>query len=1341
MLTPESSAVAAANRAGLRARLSLAFIGCSLVWLALIAPAALAGTTTYSTPGCHAVSLPSGVSSVQVTATGSAGHNGGASGGTGGSGEVVSGTLSTLAGQALYVCVDSGGGGGGAGGGGNGGGASGVSLGSDFGNPVLIAGGGGGGGASGGAGGGQGAGGAAGSPAGTMGVGGNAPGSPATGGGGGTQTAVGAGGPGTPNGSGGGTNGSPAPAPTAASPGPGGSGGNGGGDYSGGGGGGGGAGGGGYYGGGGGGGALNGAGGGGGSDYCASSIALPMGTSLSGCGPTGTNAAYGTASVVVSYTTPSITSDPGATFTTGQPNTFTVTSMGAPTPSLSESGALPSGVSFTDNGDGTATLGGNPGAGSAGSYPITITAGNGDAPDDTQNFTLIVQDTASFSSQGCSTFTVPSGVTSIAVSATGSAGQNDLGNGGSGDIVSGTLAGLSAGQSLDVCVDEGGGNGGGGSNGGGGGNGGGASGVALGSDFSTPVLIAGGGGGTGGDNGVNGGDAGLTGGPGAFHGNGQGGTGGSQTQPGAGGTGASIYGSAANGADGARFSAQGPGTGGDSGRAAAKGGGGGGGYYGGGGGGFNSMSYGGGAGGGGSDFCAASVPAPTSLRNCQITGTNTTYGTASVTLTYQVGTTPPGIISANATTFTTGQNGSFTVRSTGNPTAALTESGTLPSGVAFTDNGDGTGTLAGTPGPSAGGSYPITITANNGNSPNATQNFTLTVNQTPAPPAITSADHTTFTTGQNGSFSVTSTGNPTAALSETGGLPSGVTFTDNGTGTATLSGTPDTGTGGSYPITITASNGNSPNATQNFTLTVNQPPAITSGSSTTFKTGQNGSFTVISTGNPTAALSETGGLPSGVTFTDNGTGTATLSGTPDTGTGGSYPITITASNGVSPNDIQSFTLTVDQPPAIASANATTFTTGQNGNFGVTSTGHPAAALSESGTLPSGVLFTDNGNGTATLHGTPGPGTGGSYPITITANNGVSPNATQNFTLTVDVSPTASITTPAQGASYAQGQSVVSSFSCSQGAGGSPVTSCVDQDNHPSGHAIDTTTPGPHTFTVTAADQDGSTGTASVTYQVAAPPSTTTSTTTAATTSTTSTTTATSSTTTSSTTTTPSTTTSSTTTTSPTSGPGSPPVPLGSVVPGRAGLSYTFSARGSHAAGRRITGYRWTLGGHQIGSGPLISYTFSRPGRVERVILTITDSSGRSASKTITLTPHTREAVARLTVRFAVDQAALTSEARRQLGPLRALFATATAARIAGYCAGREAGQSRALILLSTARARATLQFLSTGVAHQPKKLSLIGFGASHFLAANTTSGGRAANRRATVTIDYPKPMP
>jgi hypothetical protein len=46
------------------------------------------------------------------------------------------------------------------------------------------------------------------------------------------------------------------------------------------------------------------------------------------------------------------------------------------------------------------------------------------------------------------------------------------------------------------------------------------------------------------------------------------------------------------------------------------------------------------------------------------------------------------------------------------------------------------------------------------------------------------------------------------------------------------------------------------------------------------------------------------------------------------------------------------------------------------------------------------FFTDNGNRTATLAGTPAAGAAGLYPLTFTASNGVLPNATQSFNLLV-----------------------------------------------------------------------------------------------------------------------------------------------------------------------------------------------------------------------------------------------------------------------------------------------------------------------------------------------------
>ena len=105
---------------------------------------------------------------------------------------------------------------------------------------------------------------------------------------------------------------------------------------------------------------------------------------------------------------------------------------------------------------------------------------------------------------------------------------------------------------------------------------------------------------------------------------------------------------------------------------------------------------------------------------------------------------------------------------------------------------------------------------------------------------------------------------------------------------------------------------------------------------------------MTTTGVPTAALSETGALPAGVTFVNNLDGTATLAGTPAVGSGGTYCLTITAANGVAPDATQTFTLTVDQAPAITSPRTPTFTAGTLGTFAETTTGFPTPALSETG---------------------------------------------------------------------------------------------------------------------------------------------------------------------------------------------------------------------------------------------------------------------------------------------------------------------------------------------------------------------------------------------------------
>ena len=101
-----------------------------------------------------------------------------------------------------------------------------------------------------------------------------------------------------------------------------------------------------------------------------------------------------------------------------------------------------------------------------------------------------------------------------------------------------------------------------------------------------------------------------------------------------------------------------------------------------------------------------------------------------------------------------------------------------------------------------------------------------------------------------------------------------------------------------------------------------------------------------------------------------------------------------AGNGPASNEASAVSA-LDKPPTITSANAVTFDEGTAGTFTVTATGYPASTFSEMGPLPTGVTLSAK---TGVLSGTPTQP--GSFPITITATNGVSPNATQSFTLTV-----------------------------------------------------------------------------------------------------------------------------------------------------------------------------------------------------------------------------------------------------------------------------------------------------------------------------------------------------
>jgi hypothetical protein len=649
----------------------------------------------------------------------------------------------------------------------------------------------------------------------------------------------------------------------------------------------------------------------------------------------------GTATAVITVDqVPAITSANSATFVVGTPASFTVTTTGYPVSTIAESGALPASVTYHDNGNGTATLSGTPTVNGAG-YPLALTASNGVNPAATQTLTITVHQAPAFTSSATTTFTVgtagsftvsTAGLPTASITETGVlpdglgfvdnangtatvSGTPTAGTGGTHPIGLAAANGVNpdASQTLTLTVDE------------------------------APVVTT---------------------------------SPSSQTVAPAGSV---TFSAAASGYPTPTVQWQRSSNGGMNFSNVV---------------GATSTSY---------TFTAATGDAASQYR-AVFSNVVSTATTAAATLT--VGNAPT-ISSADHATFTVGSAGSFTVTTSGFPNPSLSTTGTMPAWLTFTDNHDGTGLLSGTPPGGSGAAYTFALNAGNGFNPQASQSFTLTVNE---PPTISSADHATFTVGSPGSFTVTTVaGYPTGTtLTRTGTLPGGIAFTAHVNGTATFAGTPATGSGGVYPLTLTASNGIAPDATQTFTLTINEPPVITSADHTTFTVGSAGSFTVTTApGHPSGTtLTSTGTLPSGVTFADNQDGSATLAGTPATDSGGSYPLTVTASNGVAPDARQTFTLTVNQPPTITSADHATFTVGSPGSFGVTTAaGTPTGTtLTSTGTLPSGIAFTAHVNGTATLAGTPATGSGGVYPLTVTASNSIAPDASQAFTLTINEPP-------------------------------------------------------------------------------------------------------------------------------------------------------------------------------------------------------------------------------------------------------------------------------------------------------------------------------------------------
>jgi len=117
--------------------------------------------------------------------------------------------------------------------------------------------------------------------------------------------------------------------------------------------------------------------------------------------------------------------------------------------------------------------------------------------------------------------------------------------------------------------------------------------------------------------------------------------------------------------------------------------------------------------------------------NQSVTGTDwPTAATAVINnagLSAGLGYPDPSITTMDQATMAVGSSGNFTVYASGSPTPHFEVAGRLPGGVRFTDNGDGTASIAGRPTPGSAGTYALSIVASNGPGERTVQSFTLTV--------------------------------------------------------------------------------------------------------------------------------------------------------------------------------------------------------------------------------------------------------------------------------------------------------------------------------------------------------------------------------------------------------------------------------------------------------------------------------------------------------------------------------------------------------------------------------------------------------------------------------------
>lgn len=390
--------------------------------------------------------------------------------------------------------------------------------------------------------------------------------------------------------------------------------------------------------------------------------------------------------------------------------------------------------------------------------------------------------------------------------------------------------------------------------------------------------------------------------------------------------------------------------------------------------------------------------------------------------------TPPVLAPIGSQTASEGSPLSFRVIATDADGDALScTASDLPPGAIFSDNGDGTGEFAWTPGFDQSGNYAVTFTVvdNAAAMGSVSEAVTISVGNVNRPPVIAPIGNQTVNEGETLLFSVTATDpDQDAIVLAVFNRPAGVTLTDNGDGTALFSWSPVAGQAANYPISISATDRGSPpqRGVETFTVTVgviNRPPVLATIGNRETESGMPLSI-------PMTAADPDGGTlrfsvadaPLGAQFADFGDGTAEFNWTPALDQVGNHQVTFTVFDDGNPmaSDSEQLTITVgrvNRPPVLGAIGDQSVDAGNLLSFVVTASDPDGDALLLEAALPVGARFTDLGNGSAEFSWTPSPAQVGNHAATFSVTDfGVPPEQdTESINISVGAVNTPPSLTP------------------------------------------------------------------------------------------------------------------------------------------------------------------------------------------------------------------------------------------------------------------------------------------------------------------------------------------